>query len=114
LAPLRGSSDRISATGRLFVAVLVWLARAVYFIDARRRGQSEGQARRFLVAPLGGMLVLALLFLDAPLRARWALSRSAFEDVVEAPGQRGPVDQSQRIGLYQIRRVSRVGDALTF
>jgi hypothetical protein len=58
--------------------------------------------------------VLALLFLDAPLEARWALSRSAFEDVVEVPGERGSVDQPQRIGLYQIRRVSRVGDALIF
>jgi hypothetical protein len=37
-----------------------------------------------LVAPIAGVIVLSLIFVDGPVRARWAVSRHAFESVMRA------------------------------
>jgi hypothetical protein len=117
-------AEGLAAAAALGLVALVWAGRGVTYLIARRRQRARRGARRFLVAPLVGAVALLLVGLDTPLRARWALSRGAFEDVVEASGSSpsraaGPdrwqgVDTPDRIGLYRITSVSHVGEAFIF
>lgn len=97
----------------LGIAAAVWTARMAMFMVAKRRGAAARRLWTFVVAPVGGLLVLALLVGDVPLRTRWALSRDAFADVV------GDVDQAakwspKRLGLYEVTNVRRDGSAVFF
>ena len=104
----------------LILASVVWLLRAVFFWLARRRHRAVGSLKWLLIAPVGGLLVVALLWWEVPLRLRWALSQASFEKVVaEAPsgGSRGdwrPIEADGRIGLYRVVSTHRVGEAIIF
>jgi hypothetical protein len=74
----------------------------------------------FLVAPVLGMTLVGLYGTSVPLRARWAISKGAFERVaLTAPPPTTTYDwQSfdvpRRIGAYRITSAARVRDALIF
>jgi hypothetical protein len=117
-------AEGLAAAAALGLVVLVWFGRGVTYLIARRRRRARRGAAGFLVAPAVGALALVLVALDTPLHARWALSRGAFEDVVEAGPASSPdavgadrwqgIEAPDRIGLYRITSVSRVGEAVIF
>jgi hypothetical protein len=76
--------------GELILALvaLLWLVRTLTWLRAHRRRAAAGSARRLVLAPAlsAGLLVLAVLT-HAPLRARWELSRPAYDRLV-ATGER--------------------------
>lgn len=100
--------------------VLVWLVRLATFGWAGAHGRAEGRARRFLVAPIAGVLFLALLYTSVPLRFRWFVSRDDFEsalDLAPPPTSKRRVvtfELPDRIGSYDIRLAQRQGDAVIF
>ncbi len=106
----------LGSAALLAVGAFIWAARSISYLVARRRGRSDGRTSWFLVAPVAGLLVLALILIDVPLRARWAVSRSGFETVV----QEAKKDESfssignQRVGLYQVLHVYSQGEAVIF
>jgi hypothetical protein len=106
----------VVAMWALTLGALVWGARLLVHGWGRLRRRPAGPARRFLVAPLCGAMVLALLVVDAPLRVRWAMARDDFERAVDrvqaVEGYRSTDDL--RIGSYDIVLVRRQGDAIFF
>lgn len=108
------------ASGTLLAAAAVWLIRGLAFVSARRRGIARGSSAWFLVAPLGGVLVLALVLGSVPLRVRWAMSESDFESWADRAPPESEVseivrfDVPSRIGLYRIRQAYRQGEAVIF
>lgn len=102
----------------LVLAAGVWVARAVLFVWGRRKGLDVGSARWFLVAPIGGLIVVSLLVAAVPLRARWELSDDAFAAIVsDAPPATEKTewvgfDVPSRIGSFEITAAYRVGDAV--
>jgi hypothetical protein len=104
----------------LLIAAAVWCVRAAGYLVMVRRGRAGGRAAWFAVAPLGGLIVLALLVGSVPLRARWAASEGAFESWVDRAPQVGASDElvyfdvPDRIGLFRIRDAYRQGDAVIF
>lgn len=100
-------SDFFSATAAGFglcLAAVVWLVKLV--LSVRRRSLSWW----FAVAPIGALAVVALLAVDAPLQARWELSRPAFEAAVQDPAP----DVGSRIGLYEIISVEPIPGGVLF
>jgi hypothetical protein len=63
--------------------VLVWAVRLLTFLLALTRGRSAGSALAWLAAPAVGVVVVVLVVAGIPLQARWAISRPAFDAVVE-------------------------------
>jgi hypothetical protein len=115
--------EGLASAAALGLVALVWVGRGVGYLVARRRRRARRGAPWFLVAPVVGALTLALVGIDAPLHARWALSRGAFEQVVETGTPSSPhvtgdgwqgVEAPDRIGLYRIPSVSRRGEAVIF
>lgn len=106
----------LGAIALLGAGVLVWAARSATYLMARRRGRNSGMARWFLVAPAAGIIVLALILVDAPLRPRWAMSRSAFEGVVQEAmkDESFSSTESRRLGSYEVFYVYRQGEAVIF
>jgi hypothetical protein len=104
----------------LLVAASVWAFRALTYFVSRRRSKAHGNAAWFSVAPLGGVVVLTLLWTSLPLRLRWAASQSAFDNIVEdlqpLPSRNEIVRLSvgDRVGLYRIRHAYQKGDAVIF
>jgi hypothetical protein len=99
----------------LFGGWLVWLVRAAVYGVQRRRGTAQGHTWWLLVAPIGSVLLSAVLAFGVAFRVRWAGSRTAFDDAVEQVqgGERG-VDVPTRIGWYDITRIRVDGDAVFF
>lgn len=81
----------------------------MFYVVACVRRTAHGTPRWLGLAPLTGALVAALIAADAPLHARWMASRPAFEAVVESGELEGG-----RLGLFEIRSVSRQGEAVFF
>jgi hypothetical protein len=115
--------------GLLAVLLLLWLVRFTGAASAARRasrtppadggGPPPGSWRGPAVLAVPVLLVLAgaLVVLDVPLRARWQLSRPAFDDAVT--GAMGspdavPVRDGRTIGLYRVDAATRFGDAVVF
>lgn len=104
----------------LILSGVVWTLRGVLFWLARRRHRAVGSATWLLIAPLGGILVIALLWSETPLRVRWALSQNSFAKVVkEAPPGESRRDWRRleadgRVGLYRVTEAHRVGEAIIF
>lgn len=99
----------------LLALAAAWLVRALAHARARMSGGQERRGSwrdvaRFMVCPLALAAVWAAVAADVPLEARWALSRGAFEDVVDEPGAEG----AGRLGLYSVDRVEREGSGTTF
>jgi hypothetical protein len=99
------------------IAALTWLVRAATYVWARRRGNHEGTALWFVVAPAGAVVLALLLYGNAPLRIRWQSSRSAFQRAVPEV-QAHPSDWSgwhpRRVGMYTVTTVQVVGDDVIF
>jgi hypothetical protein len=103
----------------LFLLVVVWLVLALVDVRSRRKHGAPGTPRVLLVAPCLVLIAFGLAAVDAPLTARWLISRPSFEEVVEAtPPATGDAWQQvggpQRLGLYDVRLVFRVRDAVVF
>lgn len=104
----------------LGAAALIWFLRAGTYLWAVWHHRATGSARWWLVAPVAGALVLALIWTDAPLRVRWALSRGDFQDAVAlAPPATDPegwvtFEVPNRLGSYRIIDANRVGDGVIF
>lgn len=102
----------------LGAAALIWAARLVGYVVTRPRG-GLGDGVLFLIAPLGALIVAVVLWADAPLRTRWALSRNSFADAaVDVAASQPPSAISRpfnrRLGLYQVRGVRRVNTGVIF
>ena len=101
----------------LIVAAIVWGFRAYLVVVRRRPNETIRNARWFLVAPLGGVIVYLLIVGSVPLRLRWAASEPAFERLVASvdssttPPLRG---EATRIGWYDITNIVVVDDGILF
>ena len=95
----------IFGTALLALAWFVRLVLAVY----RRTAD-----RRFAVGPAGGVLLLVLLLVGAPLQARWAVSRGAFEDAVREERRLAQPGEVERIGAYRVISIEQVGGGTVF
>lgn len=100
----------------LGIGAILWGGRLLTYLLARFRGRQTGGGQRFLVAPVCGVLALGLVIADAPLEARWALSRADFDAVVDVALTDDTYSsiEDQRLGLYTVTHVYRVGDAVIF
>ena len=91
-----------------------WLLRLIAHIALRGTGRL-----RFGVAPMCAVVLVALVAVDAPLRARWHFGEGDFTRVV-ASLQSGtgsdwqPVEVPQSIGRYRISPAYRVPGGLIF
>lgn len=100
----------------LLVGAVLWGIHLVAFVVVRRRGRPTSGAPRFLLAPVVGTVALALVAAGVPLDARWSLSRSAFEDVVDdalEDDDHRSTDE-RRIGLYTVDDVYSQGEVVIF
>ena len=110
----------IAAVWLLAIGGLLWLVRIALYVSARVRGRSAGSPLWCLVAPAAGCVVVAMLVVDAPLRLRWAGSRSDFaRAVADAPSPRGvdrriPFAVERHLGSYEVISGIRAGDAVFF
>ncbi|WCO65615.1 hypothetical protein PO878_14010 [Iamia majanohamensis] len=102
----------VFGAGGIVLLAGVWLARAVAFAAASLRRPRS--ARWLAVAPIAGVVVVALMVADVPLRLRWAQSRPAFEEVVATvdADDEAPVDDDptvagfpRRLGSYEVTSV---------
>ena len=93
----------------------VWLVRLITYVSGRRLAVPSGRSRGFLIAPIGGLVVIALMALGVPLAARWGLSRGAFDAradqlVAEAAesgaGRKRDVLDGDRVALYIVRNAT--------
>lgn len=105
-----------SSAALLFLGAVVWVLRLLASAFAKRRMRVGGGARWFLIAPAAGALALSLIVADVPLRARWSVSRSDFEAVVEEAMEDEDYSSvaSQRLGLYDVPHVYRQGEGIIF
>ena len=97
----------------LVTLVGVWLVKLGSAVRARR------VAWRFGAAPIAGVVVVLLLATNAPLTARWTLSRAAFDEQAQrvfsagqpavAAGEMVPVDVPGWIGAYRSTTVPPPG-----
>lgn len=93
------------------LAAAVWVIRGLTYLRAIERGTGAGTSRWFAVAPVGALLLLAIVVADLPLRARWATSRSAFDRAVD---DTLPVGSERRIGSFTITTIRRVEGGVLF
>lgn len=101
----------------LGIASIIWLVRLLAYGMAWRHRRHNGPARWFLVAPLGGLLVLGLLMANVPLKARWQVGKHDFEQALQgaerAPAKwEGRIDR--RVGTYRITHVGVVEHGVLF
>lgn len=104
--------------GAGFVLVVIWLVRLIGWLNqpaGLRRGHWQ-----WLIGPACGVILLALVYADAPLRVRFELAKSSFNSQVENLEPRGSYDEwadlevPDRIGGYGIISAYQVGDAVIF
>ena len=89
------------------LAAVVWAVRVLAFIATRRRFSWW-----LVVAPVAGLVVLSLDVTNLPLRARFQLSRTAFDRSATASSPE--TEARQRIGLYTIQWVSDEDDQILY
>ncbi|MGQ0847304.1 MAG: hypothetical protein ACT4QF_24565 [Sporichthyaceae bacterium] len=107
--------DLILPVGSLLLLALLWFLRLVSLAVLR-----TGLDRRWLVAPVGGLLTAVLVVSSAPLQARFTPAQSelgrvarqvlAAPDPAEAALERGDLG---RVGTYRVKAV-RVIDGSVF
>ena len=97
----------------LVASALLWFLRlGGWLLVRRKRSRPATNARRFLIAPIGGLLTVALILAGAPLATRFAMSRSAFEDALS--WRASDVTRDRRVGLYTITDVERAKGNVLF
>jgi hypothetical protein len=119
LVAVRSDTNRESIPALLVIAVLVvvaitWLVRLSIFVIRTRRGALSDGRTWFVVAPVVGCLVGALLLVDAPLRARWALSKDAFDAELERVVSDEESYGGGRLGWYDVLFSRTEGDGVIF
>lgn len=96
---------------------LVWLCLCIGWLWERRGAtKAEAQVRWFLVAPAMVLVALVLAIGQVPLKARWAVSRSSFQDAAHQALEGRPdglATEQQRIGAYWVNDV-QVSDGIVF
>jgi len=101
----------------LSAAAIVWAVRALTYTVAWRRATRTGAAWWFLVAPVGAVLITALLIARVPLRVRWEIGRSEFEQAL-ASVQHDPEKwtgwSDRGVGTYTITHVQVVERGVIF
>jgi hypothetical protein len=104
----------------VLIGAVIWAVRLGTYALARHHGRATGLERSFLIAPIAGVVVIALVWLEIPLRVRWAVSKPAFQAAVEnAPPPtdvQNPIefDASDWVGTYKVLFAYRVGDGAIF
>jgi hypothetical protein len=109
--------DQVGAFGLLLAAVVAcWLVEVIrYWIRHRgeRRTPRPAPIGRYLVLPgLSALVILAALS-DLPLRARFELSRSAFDDYVRTQQARTETS-GVKLGSYRVREIRPTRHGLFF
>ena len=91
------------------VVGIVWLVRLISAIQRRSLTAS------LVIAPLVALVVAALFLSPLPLQARFALSRSAFDQTVQSlPVNQGAGGSLGLVGTYRIEQWSRAADGVLF
>lgn len=106
----------LASQAMLGIACVVWIAWLAGYVLARRKRERTVTARWFLVAPAAGVMVFALMYFNAPLRARWHLSRASFASISRQALNEPSFSSNapQRIGLYDVTIVHKRGAAVIF
>lgn len=109
----------VVGTGWAWVAAGVgWLLLVGSRVSGRSRLLSRPRMWGVVVAPILVVATVGLVASDAPLRARWALSKDAFDTV--ADNARGDLRSDQRIelpaprrlGAYRVAEAYQLGDGV--
>jgi hypothetical protein len=111
----------LGALWLLLGAGACWCAFAAVWVAGRRRCRAPRVPGWTL--PVAAAMVVAagaLAVADVPLRARWAASEQAFDDVVVraqvdgSPSGRARIEVPRRIGAYRIDAAERIDSATLF
>lgn len=103
------------AVAGLLVCAAVWLTWLITYAGRRPRWSWS-----VAVAPVGALLVYALVVTSAPLHARWLFSRGAFDDqaarvrTATPAGMRRLVPVPARLGLYRVTEAQLVPGGVLF
>ncbi len=111
LVPLLGLSSLVA------LGALIWAVKLGVYGLGRRRGSERRAGHWFLVAPVGGLLVVAVLASGLAFDVRWALSRASFDEVVQAVTDpaRTSTAVPERVGLFRVLgEPDVIGDAVFF
>lgn len=115
---LPGFGYALAVAGVLIGAALatVWLARVFATLAVRTRRGLGWPGRQYLFMPVAIAALFTLMSTDASLKARWALSKGAFDRTIRGAPLRGEphFEIPSHIGLYRITSAIRVGDAHLF
>lgn len=98
------------------LGALIWAIKLAVYRRQRRQGAVPPAGRWFLLAPVGGLLVAAVLVSGLAFDARWAASQASFNEAVVAavdPG-RASATTPGRVGLYRILGEPLVIDEAVF
>ena len=77
----------------LAFGALIWAGKLVAYHRRRRKGVARPAGRWFLLAPIGGVLIAAVLASGLAFDVRWALSRASFDDAGFAYLPAGPTPE---------------------
>lgn len=99
----------LPALGLWLAVGIVWLVRLISAIQRRSFTPS------LVIAPLVVLVLVALFLSPLPLQARFALSRSAFEQAVRSlPENQAEGGSLGMVGTYRISEWTRTGDGVLF
>jgi hypothetical protein len=109
IIPLAGLTWLVAA------GAAVWALKLTVHLVRRRRGDAPTAGRWFLLAPVGGLVVVLLLASGAAFQLRWSVSRPSFERVVAAQTEPTTAGARKQVGLYRVLGAPWViGDAVVF
>lgn len=106
----------VLSLGVLFVGALVWVAWLIDWTGGRRWDGPRPSGIRFIIAPLCACVFGALVFVNAPLWARWNHAQPSFERIADgAPpartdGRPLEFDVPASAGTYHLDHAVRIDD----
>jgi hypothetical protein len=126
--PYGGALSMIISAWLILISAAVWLARLITYVSGRSRRspgsrRPSGPAWPFAIAPVAGVLVVAIGVTGLPLQARWGVSEGAFDaraDALVARVERGDARpgstliRDDRVALYTVRWAHVDGDGNVF
>lgn len=98
------------------LGALIWAMKLAYYRRQRRENAVPPAGRWFLLAPVGGLLVAAVLVSGLAFDARWAASQASFNEAMVAATDpdRAPATSPVRLGLYRVLAEPTVIDESVF
>lgn len=85
------------------LGALIWAIKLAVHGRRCHRGDTPAAGRWFLLAPAGGLLVVAVLVSGLAFDARWAVSRASFnEAAIAATDPARSTTAPGRVGLYRV------------